>query len=654
MSALALNSALAFGQLGKDKASKKAKKQKSAEVIEDKVANDAEIERILKERDRQTGVKPTSEAIIEGHHFPKGTVWLNTDGPFAQNNFDNKITLIVVSDFDCVDCAYYLTTLQESLKQTPAIQIIQVIKGDANAPIQRNFVLQYIQQFGFNHPIAVVPDFSGFSGSTITQVPFFMLYEKKNTPVFAQGGIAGFDDLVKKIDTLKSDNALLQSCYNYQVQPSVLFDRWADPVVENPTALATDDELDRIYVNDAAHNRIVELDGAGNCTAVIGSNRKGFADDNLANSLFDHIQGICFQDGKLYLADTYNHRIRVADIASQRVYTLCGNGQNTIQKANEIKSGLNPIGLPVGLTFWNKNLYAISASTNELFEVNPQNGNATKFADLPEGRNGLMRIWPRSIVSVKDYLYVAMSDGSLVQLDKKGGIINFPTNKGFQVHTIGEWKGQLIATSVKEQRVMLMGKGGWRYIAGDGFSGNKNGPALEAKFNAPSGLAVINGELFIADRENHQLRTLSSSKKGTVRSFSLQLSRELIGETAAHTFGEMVVMDTIMVSKSESKIHVALDLGNFKLVPDWSYADIDEVSGAYLPTQEINEDGFVFGVNNRFEGLDVYIEVYLTVEDPDKPGIYIAKRSYLVFYIERVKDAPAKQEQVYTVNVLPY
>jgi NHL repeat len=246
-----------------------------------------------------------------------------------------------------------------------------------------------------------------------------------------------------------------------------------------------------------------------------------------------------------------------------------------------------------------------------------------------------------------------MNDGSMVQIDKQGNKINIPANDGFTPSTLGEWKGQVIASSLKQNRIMLLGKKGWHSIAGDGKVGNKNGDGRKASFNSPVGLATMNGELFIADRENHELRKLSAPKKGKVRSFSLQLSRELIGEVAAHTFGETVIMDTIRVGKKESKIHVALDLGNYKLLNEWSSVDIDEVTGAYLPTQNVTEDGFVFGINNRFEGLDVYIEVYLMLEDPDNPGIFIVKRSYLSFVLDRVNNAPAAQEQLYKVNILP-
>ena len=50
----------------------------------------------------------------------------------------------------------------------------------------------------------------------------------------------------------------------------------------------------------------------------------GFADGPGMGSLFDHPDGITCLGGYLYVADTYNHRIRVIDLATRRTTTLIG------------------------------------------------------------------------------------------------------------------------------------------------------------------------------------------------------------------------------------------------------------------------------------------------------------------------------------------
>ena len=67
-----------------------------------------------------------------------------------------------------------------------------------------------------------------------------------------------------------------------------------------------------------------------------------------------------------------------------------------------------------------------------------------------------------------------------------------------------------------------------------------------------------------------------------------------------------------------------------------------------------DKDGkFSFQVNNAFTGYDVYVEVYLFLEHPDRPGVYVVKRAYLAFVVSNKPDAPVQQEQLYRVNLLP-
>jgi hypothetical protein len=288
-----------------------------------------------------------------------------------------------------------------------------------------------------------------------------------------------------------------------------------------------------------------------------------------------------------------------------------------------------------------------------VFAYNIKDGSTTKFADIKMTNADAKGIHIRSMAAKKDLLFVLLSSGELVVLDKKGAENQPRIPSSFKPGQLTIWKGELIASSIKDNKIFQLNNAIWTPIAGSGQKGTNNGKAAEAAFNAPSGVASLNGELIISDRGNDMLRKLSSPKQGTVRTLNYVPGREIIGEAAAHTEGEVVVADTILVAKSNTKIHVALDLGGYKLVPEFSLIDMDEYTGAFIETQQVTEDGFDFLVNGRFEGIDVYLELYLLLEDPNNAGVYLIKRSYLSFYIERVSSAPSAQEQVYKVNILP-
>lgn len=63
----------------------------------------------------------------------------------------------------------------------------------------------------------------------------------------------------------------------------------------------------------------------------------GFRDGKLSQARLQHPLGIFTDDSGIYIADSYNHAIRVVDLKTNTISTLCGNGKsgNTIGTLNE-------------------------------------------------------------------------------------------------------------------------------------------------------------------------------------------------------------------------------------------------------------------------------------------------------------------------------
>jgi hypothetical protein len=73
-----------------------------------------------------------------------------------------------------------------------------------------------------------------------------------------------------------------------------------------------------------------------------------------------------------------------------------------------------------------------------------------------------------------------------------------------------------------------------------------------------------------------------------------------------------------------------------------------------LNQEEVKEPSFKFKVDQRIEYDEVNIELYLTIEDPLYPGVYLIKRSYLSFPIGRTPGQSGPQELVYDMHIWPY
>jgi len=79
----------------------------------------------------------------------------------------------------------------------------------------------------------------------------------------------------------------------------------------------------QFLVADSYNNKIKSITSTGNGATIhtrFGTGRPGFKDGGSAS--FDSPAGLAHGDGKLFIADTNNHAIRVADLASGEVRTL--------------------------------------------------------------------------------------------------------------------------------------------------------------------------------------------------------------------------------------------------------------------------------------------------------------------------------------------
>lgn len=135
--------------------------------------------------------------------------------------------------------------------------------------------------------------------------------------------------------------------------------------LNQPMALASDGET--IYFADSENNAIrqADLDPTGRVVTLAGLGFWGIGDQDGDNqqALFQRPTGIAYHDGQLYFSDTYNNKIKVIDLENQQTRTFLGTG------ASAWRDGKNPLfSEPAGLSIADGKLY-IADSNNHAIRV---------------------------------------------------------------------------------------------------------------------------------------------------------------------------------------------------------------------------------------------------------------------------------------------
>lgn len=141
--------------------------------------------------------------------------------------------------------------------------------------------------------------------------------------------------------------------------------------VARPTAMALDNTSGVLYIADPMTNAIWKISNGNKASILAGSvtRQSGTLDATGTNALFNAPSGIALHNGKVYVADTGNHAIRVID-ADGAVTTLAGApGQSGYTEA----SGTNAhFSYPRAITADNAgNLYVADTGNTIIRKVTP-------------------------------------------------------------------------------------------------------------------------------------------------------------------------------------------------------------------------------------------------------------------------------------------
>ncbi len=126
-----------------------------------------------------------------------------------------------------------------------------------------------------------------------------------------------------------------------------------------------------LYVAMAGQHQIWRIDlPVGFARALAGSGRENLVDGPTETSAFAQSSGICVMGGKLYIADSEVSAIRCIDMATEKVTTILGEGLFTFGDVD----GVHPkakLQHPLGVAAWGMSLFVADTYNHKIKMVDP-------------------------------------------------------------------------------------------------------------------------------------------------------------------------------------------------------------------------------------------------------------------------------------------
>ena len=313
-----------------------------------------------------------------------------------------------------------------------------------------------------------------------------------------------------------------------------------------PTDVAAD-SAGNIYVADGDTDRIRKVTPEGVISTVAGMSHMAGDGEGATAALLFFPTGVSSGDrGNVYIADTFNHRIR--KVAPDGVIsTVAGAGEQGFGgdggPATEAQLSYPRDVLPDSAG----NLYIADTSNNRIRKLSPDGVISTVAGTGTEGFSGdsgpatAARLsFPRGLaLDEAGNLYIADRWNHRIRKVTPDGMISTVAGSGFSPFFRGDGipatqadlyfpdrvavdaDGSLYIADTFNERVRKVAPDGMiSTVAGTGQSGfsGDGGPAAAARLNAPTGVAVdLAGNVYIADAHNSRIRVLTLAQQTTPR-----------------------------------------------------------------------------------------------------------------------------------------
>ena len=316
--------------------------------------------------------------------------------------------------------------------------------------------------------------------------------------------------------------------------------RHADRPLLYPGKVLADEASGRLFIADSNHNRIVVASLDGQLIETIGSGLQGDNDGIFPQARFYRPQGLALgSDGELYVADTENHQVRVVDFQARAVHTVAGTGKQGAWSGEGGEAMRIDLNSPWDLALKTGILIIAMAGPHQIWVVDLLHDRAYPYAGTGEEarKDGAVNVatfaQPSGLALDGNTLYIADAEaniiralelppGNTVTTIAGGDLFQFGDDDGKGdaarlQHPLGVtvYAGRVFIADTYNHKIKMLDPATRQVttFAGTGVAGHVDGPARAAQFFEPGGLSAAGNTLYVADTNNHAIRTIDLATK---------------------------------------------------------------------------------------------------------------------------------------------
>jgi len=408
--------------------------------------------------------------------------WFNVHKPLDLPDLKGKVTILDFWTFCCINCIHIIPTLKNLEKRFPkSLAVIGVHSPKFPGEKNTDNVHKAIERYEIEHPIVHDSDFSIWKQYAVRAWPTLIFISPDG---YILGQLPGEPDpkmlemtMAQLLEDFEKKGALEGNAADLLKTPEK---NPKEGSLKFPGKISYSPEDNEFAIADSNHNQIVIANRQGEITQRIGTGNIGKNDGSFKESEFFRPQGLHYEDGNIWIADTENHLIRHINLKTEIVSTIAGTGVQGAPLQGQSIAISAALSSPWDVQLVGDQLYFANAGTHQIGTVDLKQKIVSRFAGTGQEAlvNGLRTegafAQPSGLSYGEDKLFLADSETSSirsVRIDKAG----------------------FIATYV--------GTGLFDF-------GDKDGRGKEALLQHPLGVSYSKGKIYIADSYNDKIKTL--------------------------------------------------------------------------------------------------------------------------------------------------